>query len=140
MLNIVSQTNFNIASNDSEFLDKNEDKNDNDHDDEGEKEGEDGINGIEINFLSARKYLWDLTWKSVQDIAKFSCPSQELPLHICQQLLIQYNQGINKEYKNNENIKGLLDMIVIISRPRLIIEQNLPSLSTSHNRVAEVFF
>ena len=112
------------------------------------------------NDATAREDLWYMAWTSVKDISRFDAPSQELPFHICQQLSTLYLQGLDGEFRYSENIRGLLDMITVLSRPRMILpvldgtgaDQHdinttvphdspimpAPSAATGNDRVAEV--
>ncbi len=112
------------------------------------------------NDATAREDLWYMAWTSVKDISRFDAPSQELPFHICQQLSTLYSQGLDGEFRYSENIRGLLDMITVLSRPRMIlpvldgnsVDQHdvnttvphdspimpTPSVATGNDRVAEV--
>lgn len=126
------------------------------------EQSEDGIKQDEhvANDATAREDLWYMAWSSVKDISRFDAPSQELPFHICQQLSTLYTQGLDGEFRYSENIRGLLDMITVLSRPRLILpvldgnstDQHdvnttvpsdspimpTPSVATGNDRVAEV--
>jgi hypothetical protein len=52
-----------------------------------------------IMLESAREDLWYCSWQAVRDIARFDCCSQELPLHICQQLASLYSHSIDGEFR-----------------------------------------
>jgi len=52
-----------------------------------------------IVLESAREDLWYCSWQAVRDIARFDCCSQELPLHICQQLASLYSHSIDGEFR-----------------------------------------
>ena len=88
----------------------------------------------------AREELWKLAWLAVKDIASFDCPSQELPMHICQQMISLYVHGEAGEFRYSENIRGLLDMIVLVARPRMVLDADTlqPVIPKNHDRISEV--
>lgn len=90
-----------------------------------------------ILIENAREDLWCCSWQAVRDIARFDCFSQELPLHICQQLASLYSHSVDGEFRYSDNVRGLLEMVVLVSRPRLDL-MNTSTSTPSHNRVAEV--
>ena len=67
----------------------------------------------------AREKLWQHAWAAVRSCVCFDRQGSELPLHICQHLKDLYNGGIDGEFRYSQNMKSLLDMVVVLARPRI---------------------
>ena len=92
----------------------------------------------EATLEISREALWQLTWAAVNESAKFECPSQELALHICQNMLSLYSSGLDAEFKYSENVRILCETLVTISRPRLQDPPSTDAAASRANKVAEV--
>eukprot|EP01041_Mallomonas_annulata_P004581 gene4581-9106_t len=69
----------------------------------------------------AREALWQLSWTAVRLSVCFDEPTGsggELALHLCQQLRDLFAGGLEGEFRYSENVKNLLEMVVILARPR----------------------
>ncbi len=79
----------------------------------------------------AREKLWQHAWAAVRSCVCFDRQGSELPLHICQHLKDLYCGGLDGEFRYSQNVKSLLDMVVVLARPRIGV-----SLSDSGNGAA----
>ena len=85
--------------------------------DDIDESGEDGI----ASEAGVREYLWQLSWSAVGLAIGFDEPSgtgSDLALHLCQQLRDLYCGGADGEFRYSQNVKSLLEMVMILARPR----------------------
>lgn len=71
---------------------------------------------------SARDDLWQTTWHALRDATGVRCLSADLALHMCHSLSGLYASSSDAEFRYSANIKILLEMVVVLSRPRLLSE------------------
>jgi hypothetical protein len=74
---------------------------------------------------SARGELWSLSWRAVDDASRFSAPSLALAHQMTQSLAAFYLEGMDGEFRYSENVRILLEVVVVLARPRKI--QTSPS-------------
>jgi C-terminal region of Mon2 protein len=68
---------------------------------------------------SARDDLWQTTWRALKAAVGVRCLTAELALHMCQGLSGLYASSSDAEFRYSANIQILLEMVVVLSRPRL---------------------
>lgn len=68
---------------------------------------------------SARDDLWQTTWRALKAAVGVRCLTAELALHMCQGLSGLYTSSSDAEFRYSANIQILLEMVVVLSRPRL---------------------
>ena len=67
---------------------------------------------------SARDDLWQATWQALRNAMSVRYLSAELALHMCQSLFGLYASNSDAEFRYSANIRILLEMVVVLSRPR----------------------
>ena len=82
---------------------------------------------------TARDELWQATWQALRDAVSVRYLSAELALHMCQSLFSLYASNSDAEFRYSANIQILLEMVVVLSRPRLQKEVS-SQLSIANNR------
>jgi hypothetical protein len=97
-----------------------------------ELNGKGGSNGEGVSLVadelvaereSARDDLWQATWQAVREAVSVRCLTTELALHLCQSLSALYSSSKDAELRYSANIQILLEMVVVLSRPRLQSEE-----------------
>lgn len=66
-----------------------------------------------------RQALWELAWSAVRMAICYSSVGTDLPIHICKNLQELYVGGIESEFRYSQNVKSLLEILVILARPRV---------------------
>jgi hypothetical protein len=66
-----------------------------------------------------RQALWEVAWSAVRMAICYGSVGTELPIHICKHLQELYVGGIESEFRYSQNVKSLLEMLVILARPRV---------------------
>lgn len=98
-----------------------------------------GFDTIELGIAAetARQELWQKAWIAVEEASKFSVPSLELALHIVKKLKIVYDEGKEGEFRYSENTRVLLQITVMLARPRILLHSQSDSnrISTSNRAV-----
>ena len=68
---------------------------------------------------SSRDDLWQSTWSALKDAVEVRSLKSELALHMCQSLSALYAASSDAEFRYSANIQTLLEMVVVLSRPRI---------------------
>eukprot|EP01038_Epipyxis_sp_PR26KG_P012463 gene12463-16716_t len=90
---------------------------------------------------SNKQNLWKLTWVAIHDASFFACPSPELALAVGKSLYELFKSRIDHEFRYSDNIRVLLEIVVTLSRPRLLLTKDIEGdtiPAVKPNRVAEV--
>jgi hypothetical protein len=66
-----------------------------------------------------RQALWELAWSAVRMAICYGSTGTDLPIHICKNLQELYLGGMESEFRYSQNVKSLLEMLVVLSRPRI---------------------
>jgi hypothetical protein len=66
-----------------------------------------------------RQALWELAWSAVRMAICYGSVGTDLPIHICKNLQELYVGGIESEFRYSQNVKSLLEILVILARPRV---------------------
>ena len=80
----------------------------------------------DIEFIAnrelAQQQLWQLAWSAVKVASCFTTSGYDLPLHICKHLRELYVGGTEAEFRYSQNIQSMLEVLVMLSRPRVLVE------------------
>ena len=88
---------------------------------------------------SARDDLWQATWQALRNAMSVRYLSAELALHMCQSLFGLYASNSDAEFRYSANIQILLEMVVVLSRPRLQNDiSSQPSILSNRSTVVEM--
>lgn len=67
---------------------------------------------------TARESLWTKCWKGLIEAVYVDMSSIDVALKFCQSLQLYYQTNLTHEFRYSENLRSLLTMIIVISRPR----------------------
>ena len=70
----------------------------------------------------AREALWSSAWDAIRLSTCFSSSGCDLPLHMCKHMQELYGGGVDAEFRYSRNVKSMLEMIVVLARPRIVVE------------------
>eukprot|EP00602_Paraphysomonas_sp_CaronLab_P007358 CAMPEP_0185034758 /NCGR_PEP_ID=MMETSP1103-20130426/24887_1 /TAXON_ID=36769 /ORGANISM="Paraphysomonas bandaiensis, Strain Caron Lab Isolate" /LENGTH=2224 /DNA_ID=CAMNT_0027571539 /DNA_START=141 /DNA_END=6815 /DNA_ORIENTATION=+ len=79
----------------------------------------------------ARQMLWSMAWSTIRLSVCFTSVGCDLPLHLCKHLQELYTGGTEAEFRYSQNIKGLLEMLAVLSRPRVSVSVTNPDSASS---------
>ena len=83
------------------------------------KSSDDSIVSEESEVI--QETLWLAAWTSLNVAANYCIPNAEIPLRIATNLHELYMSHMHHEFKVDNTFNGMLDMIVSLSRPRILI-------------------